>query len=85
MAYNDTEVGDRDLFLAARNRHPVNEAIVFMENRITIPGKQQPLFSENKGELVYLKEALAREEERYECLHASNASWADRNGISSVH
>ncbi|KAK1561754.1 uncharacterized protein LY79DRAFT_595418 [Colletotrichum navitas] len=71
MAFNDTEVDNRDRFLAARNRHPVNEAIVFMENHVTVPGKQQPIFSEKKGELVNLNEALARERERYECLHAS--------------
>ncbi|KAK2037169.1 hypothetical protein LZ31DRAFT_481949 [Colletotrichum somersetense] len=66
MAYNGTKVDDRDRFLASRNRHPVNEAVVFMENCVTMPGKERPLFSEQNGELVSLKEALAREQARYE-------------------
>ncbi|KAK2053543.1 hypothetical protein LY76DRAFT_524392, partial [Colletotrichum caudatum] len=70
VAYNGSEMDDRARFLASRNRHPVNEAVVFMENRVTIPGKERPLFSEQKGELVSLNEALAREQARYGCLHA---------------
>ncbi|KAJ0165468.1 hypothetical protein CTA2_11161 [Colletotrichum tanaceti] len=65
MAHYAGEVDERESFLNSRERHPVSEAVVFLETQqIALPGQQPPVFSEQKGGLVSVDEAWAQEQKR---------------------
>ncbi|KAF4447064.1 hypothetical protein F53441_9363 [Fusarium austroafricanum] len=53
----------RELFLGARDRHPANEAIRYIENNVALPGQPLPVFSERANGFVSLDEARQDQEE----------------------
>jgi hypothetical protein len=55
----------RNLFMSSRDRHPPNEAAVFIENHVALSGQQRPVFSEQGGGFVSLNEANKQQQERY--------------------
>jgi len=54
----------RAAFLAARDRHPPNQVITYVENNVVLPGQPLPIFSERANGFVSLNDAHLQQEER---------------------
>lgn len=52
-------------FLANRPRHPPNDAVTFLENRIQVPGQAQPVFVERLNRVDSLEVAEQQQKIRY--------------------
>ncbi|KAH7144592.1 hypothetical protein B0J13DRAFT_47620 [Dactylonectria estremocensis] len=55
------EERERQAFIHQRARHPANEAAVFLENRVSMPGQQKPVFVDRLGQIETLEEAIRQE------------------------
>ncbi|CAM1506332.1 Fc.00g059730.m01.CDS01 [Cosmosporella sp. VM-42] len=63
---------ERRDFLMNRPRHPTDEAAVFVENRVGIPGEQAPVFVDRLNQVEYLEEAIKQK-------NISNELWKQAN------